>query len=153
MASCTRDIIDQTIAGHQAGADFALVLIPSLFHWAITQKAIVEFFLEVADRSPIPIIIYNFPRLLSGLEVDSDMLETISAHPNMKGVKLTCGGIAKITRVIAKHPHEDFATVAGQSDLIVSALAAGGSGCISGVANLFPRVSKLSKCVHHRYTN
>jgi hypothetical protein len=34
-----------------------------------------RFFEEVADRAPIPIVIYNFPNLLSGLDVNSDMLE------------------------------------------------------------------------------
>ena len=140
LAGCTRDIIDQTVIGHQNGADFALVLVPSIFHWSMTKKAIVDFFQEVGDRSPIPIIIYNFPNLLSGLDVDSDMLETLSAHSNICGVKLTCGNISKMTRVASQKSHTEFAALAGQSDLLVAALAAGGAGCISGVVNLFPKV-------------
>ena len=106
------------------------------------QKAILDFFNEVADRSPIPIIIYNFPGITGGLDVNSDMLETLSKHPNICGVKLTCGGIGKITRIAGLNlkNEKQFAAVSGQSDWIVSALTAGGSGCISGVANLFPKV-------------
>ncbi|KFZ08825.1 hypothetical protein V502_09139 [Pseudogymnoascus sp. VKM F-4520 (FW-2644)] len=140
LGGSTNSILEQTVTGHKNGADFALVLVPSTFHWSMTKKAIVDFFQDVGDRSPLPIIIYNFPNLLSGLDVDSDMMETLSAHPNICGVKLTCGNISKMTRVAALHSPSQFAAVSGQSDLIVSALAGGGVGTISGVVNLFPKV-------------
>lgn len=140
LGGSTRDIVQQTLVGHQNGADFALVLVPSTFHWAMTKQAIVAFFQEVADRSPIPVMIYNFPNLLSGLDVDSDMLDTLGAHPNICGVKLTCGGIAKVTRVAAAFPPSQFGAVSGMSDWLVPALSVGAIGCISGVANVFPRV-------------
>ena len=137
---CTRDIIDQTVKGHENGADFALVLVPSVFHWSMTKKAITDFFLDVGDNSPIPIIIYNFPNLLSGLDVDTDMLQTLAAHPNISAVKLTCGNISKMSGVGSQESPSKFAALSGQSDLIVSALVAGAIGCISGVVNLFPKV-------------
>jgi hypothetical protein len=45
---------------------------------ASQTKAITDFFEEVADRAPIPIVIYNFPNLLSGLDVNSDMFKPCS---------------------------------------------------------------------------
>ena len=106
----------------------------------MTPKAIVDFFLDVADSSPIPIVIYNFPNLVRGLDVNQDMMDTLAVHSNMAGVKLTCGNISKMGRVAAQYSPGQFAAVSGQSDIIVSALAAGGAGTISGVVNLFPRV-------------
>lgn len=141
-AGCTRDIVDQTVIGHQNGADFALVLVPSVFHWSMTKKAVVDFFLDLADRSPIPIVIYNFPNIVSGLDADSEMLETLGAHANISAVKLTCGNVSKMTRVATLSSPSQFAAVSGQSDYLVSALAAGGVGCISGVVNLFPKVRR-----------
>jgi dihydrodipicolinate synthase/N-acetylneuraminate lyase len=41
----------------------------------VAGGAITDFFEEVADRAPIPIVIYNFPNLLSGLDVNSDMYQ------------------------------------------------------------------------------
>lgn len=152
LAGCTRDILEQIKTGYQNGADIALVLVPAVFHWAMHNQAIIEFFQEIGDRSPIPIMIYNFPGLLSGLDVNSDMLETLSAHENICAVKLTCGGVGKMTRVAAQNSPSQFAAVCGQSDWIVAAQASGGSGCISGVANLFPKVrtSPLSIGNEHR---
>lgn len=44
---CTRDVIAETRLAAEAGADFALVLTPSYFHFAMTLDAIVAFFQEV----------------------------------------------------------------------------------------------------------
>lgn len=145
---CTRDVIDQTIAAHRNGADFALVLISSYFHFALTPAAIVDFFREVADNSPIPIVIYNFPDVVAGLDVNSEMLDKLSAHPNICAVKLTCGGIAKVARVAETNDPSRFAALAGQGDWLFPALSVGGTGCIAGIANVFPRVTKFGPCRH-----
>jgi 4-hydroxy-2-oxoglutarate aldolase len=55
----TRDVIDDTIMAKEAGADYALVLVPSFFHFAMNKDTICEFFEEVADSSPVPVLIYN----------------------------------------------------------------------------------------------
>ena len=141
IAGCTRDAIDQAVEAKTAGADFALVLVPSYFHFAMSPGAITSFFIELADASPIPIIIYNYPHVVAGLDVNSDMLEILGRHKNIVGVKLTCGGIAKVSRVTATFESSEFCALAGQSDWLIPALSAGGTGCITGLANLFPKVS------------
>ncbi|KAF4465323.1 dihydrodipicolinate synthase [Fusarium albosuccineum] len=136
----TRDAINETKLAKEAGADFVLVLTPSYFHFAMTQDAIVAFFEDLANASPVPVVIYNFPGVVAGLDVNSEMLERLGQHPNIVGVKLTCGGIAKVARVAAQYKSEDFAALAGQSDWLVPALSVGGVGVITGVANLYPKV-------------
>ncbi|KAM0715633.1 hypothetical protein Q7P37_009131 [Cladosporium fusiforme] len=135
----TRDVLDDCAVAKEAGADFALVLVPSFFHFAMTKDAVCEFFEEVADASPVPVVIYNFPGVAAGLNVDSTMLERLGKHTNIVGVKLTCGGIAKITRLSATYPTSQFCALAGQSDWLIPALSVGGTGCITGVGNLYPR--------------
>lgn len=83
----TRDVIDDCIAAKEAGADFALVLVPSFFHFAMTKDAVCDFFEEVADASPVPVVIYNFPGVAAGLNVDSTMLDRLAKHNNIVGVK------------------------------------------------------------------
>ncbi|KAF3761861.1 hypothetical protein M406DRAFT_50588 [Cryphonectria parasitica EP155] len=136
---CTRDAIAETHLAKEAGADFALVLVPSYFHFAMNEEAIMTFFEELAEASPIPIVIYNFPGVASGLDVNSDMLARLGRHPNIVGVKLTCGGIAKVARVRSVFRPDQFCALAGQSDWLVPALAVGGIGTITGVANLYPK--------------
>ncbi|KAK2053862.1 dihydrodipicolinate synthetase [Colletotrichum caudatum] len=135
----TRAVIEETRLAAAAGADYALVLVPSYFHFAMGEDAIVGFFEELAGASPVPVIIYNFPGVAAGLDVNSDMLSRLGRHPNIAGVKLTCGGIAKVARVRAEFDPAEFFALAGQSDWLVPALSVGSNGAITGVANLYPR--------------
>ncbi|KUL84756.1 hypothetical protein ZTR_07590 [Talaromyces verruculosus] len=151
FGGCTQAIIDDTKIAAEADADFALVLVPSFFHFALDQDAIIGFFQEVASASPIPIVIYNFPGVVSGLNVNSEMLQILGDHPNIVAVKLTCGTIASVARTVAKFgPGLDlkdnkytgqpqFVALAGQSDWLVPALSVGGTGCVTGMANLYPK--------------
>ncbi|CAK7211160.1 hypothetical protein SEUCBS140593_001075 [Sporothrix eucalyptigena] len=136
----THQVIAETRLAAAAGADFALVLVPSYFHFAMNEEAIVTFFEELATASPIPVLIYNFPGVVAGLDVNSDMLARLGQHPNIVGVKLTCGGIAKVARVRAQFAPETFCALAGQSDWLLPALNVGSTGTITGVANLYPQV-------------
>lgn len=67
------------------------------------------------------------------------MLSKLGSHPNIVGVKLTCGGIAKVARICAQFSPNEFCALAGQSDWLVPALAVGATGTITGVANLYPK--------------
>ncbi len=75
----------------EAGADFVLVLPPSYWASAMTRPVLVKFFQEVADESPLPVLIYNFPAVSNGINIDSDMLIELAEHPNIVGCKLTDG--------------------------------------------------------------
>ncbi|KAJ5159987.1 uncharacterized protein N7482_006991 [Penicillium canariense] len=144
FGGCTQAIIEDTKLAAEAGADYALVLVPSYFHFALDSDAIVGFFQEVASASPIPIVIYNFPGVAAGLNVNSEMLQTLGEHPNIAAVKLTCGTIASVARSAAKFGramdgNAAFIALAGQSDWLVPCLSVGGAGSVTGLANLYPR--------------
>lgn len=144
VAGCTRDAIQQTIQAKESGASAYLALTPSFFHFAMNQDAIVTYFQELADASPVPIIIYNFPGVVAGLDVNSEMLDILGKHKNIVAVKLTCGGIAKVARISASFDNSEFVALAGQSDWLIPALSVGGVGTITGVANLYPKVCRVS---------
>lgn len=84
----TRDVIAECSAAKEAGAEFVLVLVPSFFHFAMSKDAICEFFEEVANASPLPVLIYNFPGVAANLNVDSPMLDRLAKHKNIVGVKV-----------------------------------------------------------------
>lgn len=142
----TRDVIAETRLAKEAGAEFALVLVPSYFHFAMNDSATIAFFEELADASPIPVVIYNFPTVAAGLDCNSDVLSQLGRHPNIVGVKLTCGGIAKVARIAAEFSPSEFSAVAGQSDWLIPAMAVGGTGAVTGVGNIYPKV-----CSHRVY--
>ncbi|RXW22834.1 hypothetical protein EST38_g3002 [Candolleomyces aberdarensis] len=123
----------------EAGATFALVLTPSTWAKNMTTDAIIRFHREVADVSPIPTMIYNFPGVTAGLDLDSDIIFTLSAHPNIVGTKLSCGNIGKIQRLTSRLRSSEFAVFSGRSDSFVHGLHAGSAGGITALVNLIPR--------------
>lgn len=105
----------------------------------------MNFYEEVAEKSPIPVVIYNFPAVCNGIDIDSDTMSTLhKKHKNIVGVKLTCASVGKITRLAAEFPSTEFAVFGGQSDFLLAGLAVGSAGAISGFANVCPKT--MRKC-------
>ncbi|KIV79431.1 hypothetical protein PV11_06993 [Exophiala sideris] len=123
----------------EAGADFGLLLPPNYWAKAVSKDVILSFYREVADESTIPIVVYNFPGVTSGIDLNSDVLSTLAQHPNIVGVKLTCGNAGKVTRLTQEYSHAQFGVYAGQSDWLVPCLSGGGHGCVTGIGNVFPK--------------
>jgi 4-hydroxy-2-oxoglutarate aldolase len=124
-----------------AGANYGLLL-PASYYGAATSKEVVTgFYNEVAQRSELPIVIYNFPGICNGVDLDSDTIaELAQTNPGkIVGVKLTCGSVAKITRLAAELSGDAFSTYAGQADFLIGGLAVGSAGCVSAFSNIFPK--------------
>lgn len=151
ILGATEGSVRQTLklckAAPAAGADYVLILPPSYFRNQMTESAIHDYFIAVADQSPAPIIIYNYPGAVSGIDLDSDALIKLAEHPNIIGTKFTCGSNGKLTRVAlatdAKTPSSEgsgYMAFGGICDFTVQTLASGGSGIIAGGANVLPKV-------------
>ncbi|KAF7728844.1 hypothetical protein EC973_005470 [Apophysomyces ossiformis] len=122
-----------------AGAEFALVLPPSYYRTCMDNQAVMTYFSAVADSSPIPLIIYNYPGVCQGLDISVDVLVELSKHKNIIGVKATDGNIGKIG-YLAEHTNpSEFALLAGSADFFLPALAVGAVGLIPGLGNILPR--------------
>ncbi|KAI9172564.1 putative 4-hydroxy-2-oxoglutarate aldolase [Paramyrothecium foliicola] len=137
-AQSTREAILNAQDAASAGANFALLLPPSYWPKALSSDAIIGFYRDVADASPLPIVVYNFPGVTSGVDLDSDQLTTLASHPNIVAVKLTCGNVGKLVRLTSKFSHEQFGVFGGSSDYLLSTLQSSGSGCVTGMGNIFP---------------
>ncbi|KAI0144567.1 hypothetical protein GGR57DRAFT_326243 [Xylariaceae sp. FL1272] len=136
----TRQVLEYIADAADAGANYALVLPPAYFGKATTPAVINNFFGDVATKSAIPIVLYNFPGVCNGVDLDSETIARLAKkHDNIVGVKLTCGSVAKITRLAAELPADRFATFGGQSDFLIGGLSVGSAGCIAAFANVFPR--------------
>ncbi|CRG85885.1 hypothetical protein PISL3812_02888 [Talaromyces islandicus] len=144
----------------EAGAEYVLIVPPSYYRYAVgNDQSIYEFFTGVADQSPVPVILYNYPGAVAGIDMDSDLIIRISQHPNIVGTKFTCANTGKLTRVAralnaitpqapfpvkplsstkttAKHPYVAFGGIA---DFTLQTLISGGSAIIVGGANVIPR--------------
>ncbi|GJF00055.1 dihydrodipicolinate synthetase [Phanerochaete sordida] len=138
-AQSTKETIKLCRDAAEAGAAYALVLTPSTWPTQMKQANIVRFFHTVADASPIPIMIYNFPTVTAGIDLDSDTLLAIAQHPRVVGTKLSCGNVGKLHRVASALPASEFAAFPGKSDVFLQGLVSGSAGVIGALPNVAPK--------------
>jgi 4-hydroxy-2-oxoglutarate aldolase len=132
----TRATIAATRRAAAAGADAALVRTPSFFKPQMTTDAFVRHFTEVADGSPVPVLLYNVT-LYTGVNLLPDAVERLAVHPNIVGMKESGSDIGQIAEYVARTP-DDFTVLAGSATTLVHALCAGCDGAILALASLAP---------------
>ncbi|KAG0649407.1 Dihydrodipicolinate synthase [Hyphodiscus hymeniophilus] len=137
-AQSTRETIKLCKEAASSGGTYALILPPNYYGSLLSTSLIIEHFRAVADASPVPLLIYNYPGACSGLDLSSDTIITLSSHPNIVGVKLTCGNTGKLARIVAG-ASPSFATFGGSADFTLQTLIVGGHGVIAGTANIAPK--------------
>lgn len=136
----TKQVLEYISDAVAAGANYALVLPPAYFGKQTTSAVINSFYNEVATKSPLPVVIYNFPGVCNGIDIDSETMAALARkHANIVGVKLTCASVGKITRLGGQFAPSEFAVFGGQSDFLLAGLAVGSAGCIAAFGNVFPR--------------
>jgi len=121
----------------------AVLLMPPFYFKEAECGGIRQWFLEVFDKSPIGVIVYNFPQR-TGIDIDLGLLAELAAHPNCVGVKDSSGNEANLAAYRQAVPSGKLLFV-GNETLLVKALHSGWSGTISGAANCLP--SWLSQIV------
>ena len=70
----------------------------------------LAFYRFVCDRSPLPVIIYNFPQA-TGYDIPADIVIELAEHPNLIGIKESSGSIEKVQKMVEGLPHQRSATV------------------------------------------
>lgn len=166
VVGCGAQSVRETVAlcrqAAASGGDAALVLPPGYYQGLFDgDGAVARFFAEVAAASPLPVVLYNFPGAVAGLDLSSDVMVRLGReHPNIVGAKFTCGNTGKLGRVAAAFgggggkkkelgagrldgpdasSGGDFLCFAGSGDFLLPALTVGAVGVIGGIANVAPR--------------
>jgi len=115
-----------------------------------SQAAIVDYFLDLADRAACPLIAYNIP-YRTGVAMEFSTFERIARHRNIVAVK-DCGGSPALTLdLITRTPLQ---VLAGEDGNILSTLCAGGVGAISAAAHVFPeRYTAFFEAIREQHSN
>jgi len=142
----TRETIELCHEAQASGGDYALLLPPCYYQGLFAADSILNFFRDVASASPIPIVIYNYPGAVSGIDLSSDTIIELAKHPNIVGCKLTCGNTGKLNRIAAAtraattaDAGSGFMCMGGSADFTLQTLIGGGSGMLEGLANIAPK--------------
>lgn len=118
------------------GVDMALLGTPSYFKARMDDDALFAHFWTIADESPIPIIIYNVPQF-TGISTSANLLEKLSVHENIAGIKESSANIALQAEVRRRTP-ERFKIVVGSAPTMLSSFIVGACGAVVAIANALP---------------
>src|SRR5229473_4111112 len=121
-----------------SGADVVLVLPPFYYKGRMDSTALLAHYQFLADRSPLPLVIYNMPANTAGLDLDAATICALAEHPNIIGVKDSAGNMAKLVQIVARAPAH-FRVFAGSAGYLLPALVIGAVGAVAALANVFPR--------------
>ena len=118
----------------ELGAECGLLLAPSYFRKAMTDAVLFEYFTVAAERSPIPLLLYNAPGF-SGIEYSLELVSRLAEHPNIVGMKHSAAtGIEAFYAVES----EQFHVLPGSANLLFPAMLAGSIGGTVALADVFP---------------
>ena len=134
----TLHTIRQTKRAAELGADAAIVITPHYFTKGFSQGAAqIRHYLAVADASPIPVMIYNFP-LNTGINLEAETVAKIAQHPNVGGIKDSSGNIPQAAQIIDQ-TSKTFHVLVGAASALLPSLAIGSSGGILALALICAR--------------
>ncbi len=120
------------------GAQVCVSHVPYFF--PLDEESILRYFESLADRIPIPLMLYNMPSLCK-MSLPLSVLETLSHHSNIVGLKDSANDTQRLKEATAMWKgRTDFAHLTGCAALSVMGLSWGSDGIVPSAANLAPEL-------------
>ena len=132
----TRATIAAARRAAAAGADAVLVKTPYVYRSHVTVAGLVTHYTAVADASPVPVLLYNFPAS-TGVNLAPETVARLAQHQNIVGMKETSTDGAQFADLAAAVP-ATFTILCGAAPGLYPALCAGATGAIVAVCSLLP---------------
>jgi 4-hydroxy-2-oxoglutarate aldolase len=130
------------------GYDVAMVRTPHYFRKQMAPANLLAFYRFVADRSPLPVMIYNFPQA-TGYDIPAEVVIELAEHPNLIGIKESSGDVEKVRRMVEGTRHVKRTTTVTESFERVTPrmLEAEGNGQGGELVSLGPRGAPAERSV------
>lgn len=104
----------------------------------LSSADIERYFMELADGSPLPLLLYNMPKT-THVSIPLDVIARLAEHPNIVGIKDSDGSPARATELLQlMEGQPDFAILSGSGPIFAHALKNGAQGVVPSTANLYP---------------
>ncbi|WP_456452320.1 dihydrodipicolinate synthase family protein [Thermococcus sp.] len=138
-SSNTFEVIELTKHAQDIGADYAVIAPP--YYCPLSDDALFGHYSMIAEKTDIPIILYNIPSCATPLSV-SLIKRLALEYSNIAGIKETIDSINHIRDVIldVKGERKDFRVFTGLDQHFLNTLILGGDGGIMACANFAPEV-------------
>lgn len=134
----TRATIAASKRAATLGADAVMARTPSFYKPQMTSENFVRHYTEVADASPVPVLLYNVT-MYTGVNLLPDAVEQLSEHPNIAGLKDSGNDMLQIGDYLARSS-PGFTVLAGAAPTLFTAAALGVHGAVLALAGLVPEL-------------
>jgi len=135
-SNCMQEVIERAGQAAAIGADVAVMLTP--FYFRASQPELTEFFVTIADRSPVPVVPYNMPfRTNNNLEPET--VSKLAEHGNIIAIKDTTSDMARVLDILERvRGRRDFSYLQGNELLAVPSITFGARGLVPSIGNFAP---------------
>jgi dihydrodipicolinate synthase/N-acetylneuraminate lyase len=103
IAGVGRESVKATVELAEAAANFRydaiLVRPPTYYAGLFSAAAVLHYFRSVADRSPLPVVLYNIPQF-APYQIPIEMIAELAQHPNIIGIKDSSGSVERIRAAV-----------------------------------------------------
>src|SRR6202140_1356787 len=99
-----RETLQLTEYAAELGYDVAMVRTPHYYKKQMLPANMLAFYRTVADRSALPIIIYNFPPA-TAYDIPAEVVIELAGHPNIIGIKESSGNLDKVKTMVKGTRH------------------------------------------------
>lgn len=137
MDSSTRLVIKNLKDAARAGADAAVVEPP--FYYPSTNPEVITHFTDLAEASPIPLIIYNIPAANKTV-IDIHLTRKLAAIPNIIGMKDSTSDFNYFQDLLTSFSGSPFKIIQGQETLAGQSFLLGADGGIIATGNVAPHL-------------
>ena len=138
-ANSTAEAVLLTKEAKAAGADASLQVTP--YYNKPTPEGLYRHFSEVADKTGMPIVLYNVPGR-AGVPIPVDVIARLAANPLMVAVKEAGGSVDRVSEILDVC---DITVLSGDDSLTLPMMSVGAKGIISVASNIIP--GELSEMV------
>jgi len=123
----------------ELGYDVALIRTPHFYRKQMHPANLLAFYRSVADRSPLPVLIYNVPPF-TAYDIPAELVIELAEHPNVIGIKESSGDVEKARKIVEGTRHvKRSATVTETFEAVTPRmLAAAASGANGESGSLVP---------------
>lgn len=132
----TMNVVSQLTAENLSGFDAILSVSP--YYNKPTQEGIYQHFKMIAEKSPVPVIIYNVPGRTASNIAPATVVRLANDFKNIIGIKEAAGDMVQAMELIRKTP-KDFLVISGDDIITLPMVLAGGAGVISVIGEAFPK--------------
>jgi 4-hydroxy-tetrahydrodipicolinate synthase len=123
----------------EAGAD-AVISVPP-YYFPLPDAALIEFFTALAQRSPLPLYVYNNP-LYTGNALRPEVIVELLELPNVVGLKQSESDLGQLVEIIHQAREvrgQRKGLFTGIDSQLTGAMASGADGAFSTAAGIVPK--------------